>query len=119
MKRIRNLIATSIILVAFGCIGQVLGQTKQSVEKTERENSAAPLASEVLSKVLANRDKVSLDIYPPGYVGWLQSQGDNPLPVKKSGALQSMMLQSLSGSDTLQGLADGGSLESGGDIYRI
>jgi len=117
MKRIRNLIATSIILVAFGCIGQVLGQTKQSVEKTERENSAAPLASEVLSKVLANRDKVSLDIYPPGYVGWLQSQGDNPLPVKKSGALQSMMLQSLSGSDTLQGLADGGSLESGGVTF--
>lgn len=81
MKKLRLLkTARTMVLAALLSVMPALGQTD---ETATRESAAGPIASQVLEKIMAARDRTPLGMYPPGYLKRLEELGDNPVWVSE------------------------------------
>ena len=95
MKKVKTLVMIGmVIIIGLLSIRQMFCQTAL---KTAQTVSTQPLASDILSKVeagIANGDTPA-QIYPPGYLDWLDSLGDNPLPSAAPAPKASMAMSAM------------------------
>lgn len=77
MKRNMLVVVAGILILAWVT---AFGQSLESQEGISEKKQLT--ASEVLQNIISNalKKKTPIELYPPGYLDWLQKMGDEPMP---------------------------------------